>query len=279
MKQIYFFSLLFLCINGRAQEDTLFPNAGAYWEVKHWFGYPETIYTGYSVGISPNKMLYNDTLWYTTDYGYLLIDSPKIYFKSWAPQYNPYLAHQDTMTHLLYDFNLQVGDTAYFDASGGFPLIVMNIDTSYLLGVPRRALLLGNWGNVMDTWIQGVGSDKGLFYPWSHTFEAGSELCYFMGNYTDSLASSYTLLYDNPQICEELTVDEPVVARPCWIGLNQIHFYLESAENAKIYDLSGKLLFAEKIPANEYILSTAFLQTGLYVLQIGNTEPQKFFKH
>ncbi len=75
--------------------------------------------------------------------------------------YYNHWANQDT---LLYDFNLQIGDTAkvYTSATNIFPLIVDSI-SNIQIGSQIRKHIHFDQGN---SWIEGIGSSDGLLYPY-----------------------------------------------------------------------------------------------------------------
>lgn len=70
---------------------------------------------------------------------------------------------------LLYDFDVEVGDTLLFDFPFSFDsLRVASVDTVTMVGVERKRIgvtsyLGGTWPT--QYWIQGIGSDGGLFNP------------------------------------------------------------------------------------------------------------------
>ncbi|MBA2408092.1 MAG: T9SS type A sorting domain-containing protein [Chitinophagales bacterium] len=85
---------------------------------------------------------------------------------------------------LIYDFNLQVGDTVDWKA---YSQVVEAIDSIQLLNTDWRKIYQFDWG---DFWIEGIGSNLGLFGAYNGPpFEGGYELLCFK---KDSI-----LLYEN----------------------------------------------------------------------------------
>ena len=126
--------------------------------------------------------------------------------------------------YLLYDFSMNIGDTAYvgFELSGsgqqedtaGFKLI--SIDTITQFGTPRRrfnmihgfpAYGINDYYRHM-AWIEGIGSDNDPFYPF---------LCLW-----DGCESSYTTLcYDSAET--QLYQDSYYsVCDTSWVGIEEI---------------------------------------------------------
>ena len=75
-----------------------------------------------------------------------------------------YLLNYNDDEGVLYDFNLDAGDTAYIvsDFCGEIQIIVTETDTVEYFGVPRKRWILDGWTG--DYWIEGIGSNYGLFY-------------------------------------------------------------------------------------------------------------------
>lgn len=112
---------------------------------------------------------------------------------------------------LLYDFSLNVGDTAsitnYFCEGSIVPVVVSDIDTLVFNGVHHRRLHLevpGHWLEV--AWLEGIGSLKGPLYglfEYCIVCPDWDLLCYFDND---------TLMYQMP------------LANKCWdahIGINE----------------------------------------------------------
>lgn len=88
----------------------------------------------------------------------------------WVPADFP----SDTTEYLLYTFdNLQVGDTLPINQPAN-RLIVMGIDSVLVGSQYRKRYRIDNfncWAYPGDYWIEGIGSSKGLFSPYSYEFE------------------------------------------------------------------------------------------------------------
>jgi hypothetical protein len=75
-----------------------------------------------------------------------------------------YLLNYNDDEGVLYDFNLDAGDTAHIvsDFCDEIQIIVTETDTVEYFGVPRKRWILDGWTG--DYWIEGIGSNYGLFY-------------------------------------------------------------------------------------------------------------------
>lgn len=115
--------------------------------------------------------------------------SSKVWFRGPGP--NPSLLTigcefpNDSTEVLLYDFDIEVGDSIFPYAgplmSGYGPYTVLGLDTINYGGVLRRRweMYHGGANLLQEYWIEGVGSNLGLFHPWCYMFEWDSELlCY-----------------------------------------------------------------------------------------------------
>lgn len=68
---------------------------------------------------------------------------------------------------LLYDFSIEEGDTIYSNAPEGYmsnPVVISNIDSILLLDGSTRKRYWIN-GSLDEFWIEGIGSQGGLFTP------------------------------------------------------------------------------------------------------------------
>ncbi|MFC1733849.1 T9SS type A sorting domain-containing protein [candidate division KSB1 bacterium] len=89
---------------------------------------------------------------------------------SWHSDFN------DSTECILYDFTLQVGDTLNTPNLAMITRIVMSIDSVSICGTFRKRI---NFYSFYDSWLEGIGSTKGFFFPALYEFESGFKLhCY-----------------------------------------------------------------------------------------------------
>lgn len=91
---------------------------------------------------------------------------------------------------LCYNYNYNLGDTIDYE-SGDYVylngLVVYEVDSIFIGGEMKKYLALGTWEDwaggswiPIDTWIEGLGSTYGLFYPGFWTIDYGFALsCLF----------------------------------------------------------------------------------------------------
>jgi len=74
-----------------------------------------------------------------------------------------YYIPPDKNEGVLYDFNLEIGDTAYVNNMfcNNIPIYVIDIDTVEYLGTSRKRWILGEDGYVHEFWVEGIGSLNG----------------------------------------------------------------------------------------------------------------------
>ena len=213
---------ILLLIAGRtsAQNDTIFPNGSGgwanfsgYWEWTDYYvdgiGGPwnvtqAAIYRaepafeqeGLSWGTIFENVPYGSTSYIPE--GRIAVDSGRVYFR-------PIVTHAlggyftDTLSRSMYDFNLQVGDTAYVGYFG--TEVVLSIDTVYLSGRPRPRLNLTDG----EQWVAGMGSTRGLMWQFMGDCECGpSALNTFCGWFVDADSVQYDICTDNPFDIQEL---------------------------------------------------------------------------
>lgn len=91
-----------------------------------------------------------------------------------------FLIEGDDTERLLYDFDVIAGNTIRYDNEGQFyfdSLYVVVVDTIQVNGTDRRRIgVTGEFGSAFPSqyWIQGVGSDGGLFNPWQGPSVSGT---------------------------------------------------------------------------------------------------------
>jgi hypothetical protein len=174
---------------------------------------------------------------------------------------------------VLYNFNLQVGETAmvrnFFCYEYDIPVTVVSIDTVEYFGVERRQWLLQN-EEFYDTWVEGIGSLSGPLYSmfsmcvvcpmWELLcYHENDILQYRMPNATTCYATSVGI--DEPSPGTNISVSPNPVKR----GEN-ITIQAPGVSGAiSIYDASGTLVrsFLETDAPSTYDLAP-----GLYFVTI-----------
>lgn len=190
---------------------------------------------------------------------------------------------------LLYDFNLQEGDTVevinYF-CSEPISALVEEVNIIDVWGVQRKEWVLNIYEHqLQEVWYEGIGSLSGLVYP-------GVELCV-----TDPFFSllcyheNEVLLYRNEfnETCwvtsVGITEEETTPQISIYPNPSEDYIYLVSQNDLKgeyyITDMYGKIILkATTDQGNETKIDVSRLATGTYFIQLpeSNVNPVKFVK-
>lgn len=185
---------IFLGALGLAQDHMTFPNVDATFRVTSLCADPLNIpevyeqVVEYTYAFEPVVQV--DSLSWSAfgpDMGLLAMNGDRIYLRG-----GPMLGGDSTI--VLYDFSLEVGDTAYFDQYLTFDhAVVTMIDQVLVSGHECRRLTLSNG----DQWIQGIGSVQDPLRPIQPTpLGCGYDHLEFCGNYLPEGGMPYTLCLD-----------------------------------------------------------------------------------
>jgi hypothetical protein len=174
--------------NAAAQLPALPDQSIEYHQMRWWFdvdGDIETEWTSYFAYPSPE----NDTLmalYHNGFIGHLYGNDAQIWYKGQG------IGSSDTIWRLLYNFSLQVGDTAYIDDNDGSqgpgdPAIIDSITTTNLYSYPfsLKVFHLSNYDRIIEC----IGSEQGLFRPYTTSFEQSTRLCWSEGFFNDAEGS------------------------------------------------------------------------------------------
>ena len=177
---------------------------------------------------------------------------------------------------LLYDFNLQVGDTLPPSINDNNRDTIRSID-SVLVGnnYHKRFNLSPTFGNCTGSIIEGVGNTLGLLY-WLHCpeFGAGNLDCF---THYDSI--SYPSVSSGGYICPlialgiyKTTVENNITISPNpFTSQTTISFSTEQRNTTiKIMDVVGKEIKTINFTGKQYIIEKGTMQSGVYFVQIAD---------
>jgi hypothetical protein len=184
--------------------------------------------------------------------------------------------------YLLYDFSLEVGDTAYTDDLGGGPSQPVTIDSitmEDIYGVMLKHFYLSN----SDIIVEKIGSLQGLFRPYSRSFEINQNLCSFYGSFlTAGLSTPYVYYMENCPSGLGLETNE----------MNAVTAYPNPADDrlnvttpfpisrCDVYSATGTIvLTSSRIQENNMELDVSGLSSGVYFLKlkVANGTPQMVY--
>jgi hypothetical protein len=177
---------------------------------------------------------------------------------------------------LLYDFNLELGDTnkTYLNGFTGEDWIVTNIDSVLLGSQYHRRLKLNNCSPKTLFIIEGIGSTFGLLSPficWAPYFEHIYDLqCFKLNNltvYPDSatvciLASSVNESF----IDGEVSVFPNPSSEKVFITSN-FHSY-----DISIFNATGQLIYKKFMSSNSTQIDISEFPTGLYLIRLSEND-------
>ncbi len=189
---------------------------------------------------------------------------------------------------VLYDFNLEIGDTTYvkniFCVDTEVEVIVYDIDTVTYLGMPRKRWLINEM--MQEYWIEGIGSQYGPLYSIYYMCIACPQwdlLCYFRNEQLFYIMPGQTKCFQTAVGVEEANSDDDIIITPNPV-LKGEKIEIKSLENIKgilIYNSSGVLIKSIVDNFNKRILlETGRFQRGIYLIRIeainNKTETKRF---
>ena len=191
-----------------------------------------------------------------------------------------YLPIDSTNERLLYDFNLNVGDTLkpYTAYSCLTPIIVTQID-SVLIGGNFRKQWTVNSGNCL--WdgriIEGIGSLFGLLEPYSNFERWGFVDCYSVNSVTMfSQSPDCPVLITN--IDKQIKVDNVTISPNPAKNSITISQTEPTFNKYEIYSLNGKLVAENKITSILQKVDLTNYAEGMYIVKLIGTQKVEFKK-
>lgn len=277
--QITVMILLSVPLSVSAQEETAFPNEYGTWQVESswieiepfgyvWFSHLDQFET-ISYPDSDTLLLFDNGAWLGNCYS----TADKVYF-SFVSNDRPFNFNFQADTgvyYLLYDFSLEVGDTAYTDDLGAGPPNPVTIDSitmEEINGVMLKHFYLSN----SDIIVEKIGSLQGLFRPYSRSFEINQYLCSYDGFFlTAGLSTQYSYNMENCPASLGLETNE----------LNSLTAYPNPADDLlnvtsafpistyAVYSATGIIVeMPTRIKENKLELEVSGLPSGVYFLEL-----------
>lgn len=256
----FLLSLPFSSIAAIGQTDVTFPNVSAQFEEVWLCMTPNNgqyyMYETYQYSAEPSIDSLGFTWGLLGNYHMIAIDGPKILMISES--------YPDSIL-TLYDFSLQMGDTAYFDMYyTNDHVTVTSMDTLEIQGRLRKRFFLSN----EDIWIEGIGSLLGLFRPiWEIPLGCGHFTYEFCANYVDEDEVPYSWCSDLVMNEKEINASETrVYPTPC-----DQHLTISSdriGDWFRLSDMNGRILRSGILVSDHHTLDVSDLAPGMYLLFI-----------
>jgi hypothetical protein len=175
--------------------------------------------------------------------------------------------------HLLYDFDLAVGDTlplTWNMLTEG--IYVTDIDSIFMGDHYRKVFYLDEVLGMDSFIIEGVGSDYGLLedFPQPLLNYPSSLLCFTLNDttYFPGFGEDCDLTVNTPLVEKDFHVR--ISPNPVKDRLRIDHQEVSNIQQVIVYECNGRKLFAkpENITPHSFELNLSFLSQGLYVLEL-----------
>lgn len=303
MKILTLFSLtlIFLSTNlfSQTYEYVPFPTGNAIWSEFYQtseFGYPPYFYRYYDKVAMTNEdtivngktykklYIFNDSIFniYNATYlGGIREENKIIYYWGDTIHISKPVNLSPQQEMMLYDYNVNIGDTLLFSNSNFFDIIVENIDT-VLIGNSLRKRF--SFQSSAATWIEGIGNTQGMLFAsgpmTTKGAPTGSLICfkqndtivYFNSNYPECMP----LYVQDKTTLNEMNVS--IFPNPACDNL-----YVELKENINdfsiiVYNLLGQEIKREKLNQLTNKVNVSDLTNGIYNLRITNKNETANFK-
>lgn len=167
---------------------------------------------------------------------------------------------------VLYDFDLNVGDTLFDGCSNWDPISIVAVVDSVLVGSSYRKQF--HFQNSSHTVIEGIGSNAGLLEPMFPFEQSGYLDCYTLDGvtlYPDTLSSCILVT-----TIDDVTADTGLSAYPnpfkttTTIALNEVFV----GSTFIMYDALGNVVKQEMVSDQHFIVDREGLENGHYFFQI-----------
>jgi len=280
----------------QAQEDYHpFPTSNAEWRVIAYNGlkYHETLYEPHNR--FAYRMIEYDTLIEGTIYSSIMpiwVDDKLGYCAFREENKRVYVYLPECGEHLLYDFNLEVGDTIfytvsavgdidkgmYYGCNGTHYQVLVSTDSFELnTGEKRRRLhLSGGGGNYGGNWIEGIGDmgNLGVFNPFVNRYTWGGDSFAFT-----CFSQNQESVYISPRCkncdCKEspnnviniISLGISIFPNPT-TGQLRITNYELSIKQVELYSIVGNLIQTVNVDTDEIEIDMENLQSGVYFVKV-----------
>jgi hypothetical protein len=205
--------------------------------------------------------------------GYIREESDVVYYRS---IYN-------VEEGILYDFNLEAGDTTYItnEYCEGQMVVITDVDTIEFYGIERKRWTLSSWwGGGEDYWLEGIGSTCGPVHSLFSEciFDVWFDLLCFHENDTlfYILPGEDECFQTNVGLSEAVDVGHVLIKpNPVIKGQSFVLQCDKSIEEVEIYNSAGVMVKHFPVEHQQSLLiSSIQLSGGLYLMRIKTTENQ-----
>jgi len=184
---------------------------------------------------------------------------------------------------LIYDFTLELGDNFTLEYGDDYYCSSLNLGSpvNYTVSAVYNILLAGQDRKVIELesenfpvvelWIEGIGSNRGLF-PYGLDYHTGSELACFTED-------GVTYFFNDYKKCEaRLGIEsynlDQIVLSPNPVSdtsILQVPFEA-SVDVVKFFEITGRLIKEFKVTSENVQISTSDYTSGIYFYQVFSEE-------
>ena len=296
MRKIFIILLLIGSTSVFAQTYFSFPDSVAVWKQKSGFFDGMNIYeTHYALFMNGDTMINNTSynkLYYSNNpnnidsinspyYGAIREENKRIYFfldslyNSSPGYYFCFTLDIPSLNEevLLYDFNVNVGDTVYYPHLDSTYVIINWIDSVLIQGEYRKQFhytytynSMSNCNPFSQNYVEGIGDiNMGLFSIFIFYFENSESLNCFEDD---------EVSYSNVSNCMTLGTDDIIIKDSNQIYPNPasevLFIEIDNPTTNLIYilDITGKEIYTTKALQRTTSIDVSYLKSGLYMVKI-----------
>lgn len=194
----------------------------------------------------------------------------------------------DTLSYLIYDFSLSIGDTINWIRPHNyeeFTAYITEIDSLLIESTYRKRIHLEVYNNLPDQWIEGIGSAFGFFSTFGYrSWEKVIHglMCYRDNHIPQLLFGGYSC-----NMCDVVTTSKDISSN------DRLKIYPipleESSEvelpgtalpsSYRVYDLSGRVVYSHEVKGSEQIiLHREDYEEGLILLEVIDQNKKTYLK-
>jgi hypothetical protein len=262
-----------------AQVYTPIPLNTAAWVGNEYYIFGNTVYGDWlttSIGdtIMQGKRYVHfrpHTFWYGMPNEYI---EPEFYLRNDTATHRVYMMRQyEFHERVLFDFNLQVGDTleGYYRFSSGDSIAVFTVTNRMMVNFgygPRVVIDFQYAPNRLMRWIEGVGSLGGMVFPEIAMFEGGSSL----GCFYEQIQVSTPVVFNSFSTCNlnvGLPQEHEVQLRLKTVASRtvEIEHYFSSPLKMEVYTINGTLIYSGILPSGAHPFSLEKWSTNCFVFR------------
>lgn len=192
-----------------------------------------------------------------------------------------YYIPPDLSEGILYDFNLEIGDTIsvknIFCGDEEIPITVINIDTVDFFGISRKRWQLDSYGGSEEYWVEGIGSLNGPLYTkywYCMICPVWELLCYHNNDTLEYIMPYETDCYQNTDGVNENNIKNDFSIKPNPVRKGYpVYIETNSVPNSiRIYNSTGLLEKRLNQLSDKIIrIETNDFKPGLHFIRITTT--------